>query len=212
MEILNYFIEVVIHLDGHLAEFIAHYGSWIYAILFVIIFCETGLIVTPFLPGDSLLFAAGSLAAIGELNVHSLFILLTIAAIVGDTVNYTAGRFLGEGLFKSNARLLKTGYLERTHRFYERHGGKTILLARFVPLLRTFAPFVAGAGTMQYDRFLTYNVVGGAAWTASFIYGGYYFGNLPFVKQNFTLVVLVIIILSIMPGIFEYFRYRAKLT
>lgn len=202
------FIELILHIDRHLAEFASQHGGWIYALLFIIVFCETGLVITPFLPGDSLLFAAGTIAAIGEMNVHTLFILLAVAAVLGDTVNYAAGHFFGERVFSENARVLKKEYLERTHRFFEKHGGKTIILARFVPIVRTFAPFVAGAGSMNYPRFLSYNIIGGIAWTSLFIYGGYFFGNLPWVKQNFTLVILGIIILSIMPGIIEYWRQR----
>ena len=204
------FIDLFLHIDRHLAEFVVLYGTWIYALLFAIIFSETGFVVTPFLPGDSLLFAAGSLAAIGKMNVHALFILLTLAAVLGNTVNYVVGHFLGEKAFTENARFLKKGYLDRTHRFFEKHGGKAIILTRFVPIVRTFAPFVAGAGTMSIARFQIYNVIGGVAWTASFIYGGYFFGNLPFVKQNFTFVILGIIIISIMPGIIEYWRHQAK--
>jgi membrane-associated protein len=204
------FFELLLHLDRHLAEFVNQYGAWIYALLFAIIFSETGFVVTPFLPGDSLLFAAGALAAVGEMNVHTLFILLTLAAVLGNTVNYVVGHFLGEKVFSDNARFLKQQYLDRTHRFFEKHGGKTIILTRFVPIVRTFAPFVAGAGKMSFSRFQTYNVIGGIAWTASFIYGGYFFGNLPFVKENFTLVILGIIIVSIIPGIIEYWRHRTQ--
>ncbi|MDS4020884.1 MAG: DedA family protein [Candidatus Competibacter sp.] len=203
-DLLSFFL----HLDRHLTELAGQYGGWIYGILFLIVFCETGLVVTPFLPGDSLLFAAGSLAAIGQTNIHTLFLLLTVAAITGDTVNYAAGHYFGEKVFSPDARVLKQAYLDRTHQFFERHGGKTIVIARFVPIVRTFAPFVAGAGSMTYRHFLLYNVTGGVAWTASFLYGGYFFGNLPFVKQNFTLVILAIIILSIMPGVVEYWRLR----
>lgn len=212
METVSYFIDLLLHLDIHLAEFASQYGSWIYALLFAIIFSETGFVVTPFLPGDSLLFAAGALAALGEMDVHTLFVLLTLAAVLGNTVNYTVGHFIGEKVFSENARILKKQYLDRTHRFFEKHGGKTIILTRFVPILRTFAPFVAGAGTMSFSRFQIYNLIGGVAWTASFLYGGYFFGNLPFVKQNFTLVILAIIIASIMPGIIEYWRHRTQLT
>ena len=208
MEFLSDLLSFFLHLDRHLAELASQYGGWLYGILFLIIFCETGLVVTPFLPGDSLLFAAGSLAAIGQMNIHALFLLLTAAAIIGDTVNYAAGHYFGEKVFSPDARVLKQAYLDRTHQFFERHGGKTIVIARFVPIVRTFAPFVAGAGSMNYSRFLFYNVTGGVAWTASFLYGGYFFGNLPFVKQNFTLVILAIIILSIMPGVVEYWRHR----
>ena len=184
------------------------FGRPLYGILFLIVFCETGLVVTPFLPGDSLLFASGALAAVGSLNIHALFLLLTVAAILGDTVNYAAGHYFGEKVFSSDARVLKQEYLDRTHAFFERHGGKTIVIARFVPIIRTFAPFVAGAGRMTYRHFLFYNVTGAIAWTASFLYGGYFFGNLPFVKQNFSLVILAIIILSLMPVVVEYWRHR----
>lgn len=208
MDFLSDLFSLFLHLDRHLTELAGQYGSWIYGILFLIVFCETGLVVTPFLPGDSLLFAAGSLAAIGSMNIHLLFLLMAFAAIAGNTVNYAVGRFLGEKAFTPDARILKLEYLHRTHRFFERHGGKTIIITRFVPLVRTFAPFVAGAGGMSYGRFQAYNVAGGIAWTASFLYGGYFFGNLPFVKQNFSLVILTIIVLSLVPGIVEYWRHR----
>ena len=210
MEILSDLLSFFLHIDQHLRELASQYGGWLYGILFLIIFCETGLVVTPFLPGDSLLFAAGSLTALADsaMNIHALFLLLTAAAILGDTVNYAAGHYFGEKVFRPDARVLKQDYLDRTHQFFERHGGKTIVIARFVPIIRTFAPFVAGAGSMTYRHFLFYNVTGAIAWTASFLYGGYFFGNLPFVKQNFTLVILAIIILSIMPGVIEYWRHR----
>jgi membrane-associated protein len=208
MEFFSDLLSLFLHLDQHLTALAQDYGGWIYLVLFLIVFCETGLVVTPFLPGDSLLFAAGSLAAIGAMNIHALFLLLTAAAILGDTVNYSIGHYLGEKAFSPDARFLKTDYLERTHRFFERHGGKTIVIARFVPIIRTFAPFVAGAGRMDYRHFLFYNVTGAIAWTSSFLYGGYFFGNLPFVKKNFTLVILVIIVLSILPGVIEYWRHR----
>lgn len=202
--------ELFLHLDRHLAEFARDYGQWIYAILFTIIFCETGLVVTPFLPGDSLLFAAGSLAAVGEMNVHLLFALVTAAAILGDNFNYAVGRSLGAKVLKAdNPRFLKKEHLYKTQRFFEKYGVKTIILARFMPIVRTFTPFVAGAGRMYYPRFLLFDVLGGIAWTGSFIYGGYLFGNIPIVKQNFTLVILGIIILSIMPGVIEYWRHRS---
>ena len=206
LNLLSFFL----HLDRHLAELAGQYGGWLYAILFLIVFCETGLVVTPFLPGDSLLFAAGALAALADsaMNIHLLFLLMAFAAIAGNTVNYSVGRYLGEKAFRPDARILKQDYLDRTHRFFERHGGKTIIITRFVPIVRTFAPFVAGAGGMRYGRFQGYNGAGGGAWTASFLYGGYFVGNLPFVKQNFSLVILAIILLSIMPGIVEYWRHR----
>ncbi len=215
MDLLANLLSLFLHLDQHLTDLASQYGNWLYGILFLIVFCETGLVVTPFLPGDSLLFAAGALAAtVGSLNIdvslniHVLFLLLAFAAILGDTVNYAAGHYFGEKVFSPDARVLKQDYLDRTHAFFERHGGKTIVIARFVPIIRTFAPFVAGAGSMSYRHFLIYNVVGGIAWTSSFLYGGYFFGNLPFVKNNFTLVILMIIILSIMPGVVEYWRHR----
>lgn len=210
MDIFYDLVSFILHIDQHLRDLAVQYGGWLYGILFLIIFCETGLVVTPFLPGDSLLFAAGSLTVLADsaMNIHVLFLLLTIAAILGDTVNYAAGHYFGEKVFSPDARILKQDYLDRTHQFFERHGGKTIVIARFVPIIRTFAPFVAGAGSMTYRHFLFYNVTGAMAWTSSFLYGGYFFGNLPFVKQNFTLVILAIIILSIMPGVFEYWRIR----
>ena len=212
MDFLSDLFSFFLHLDRHLAELASQYGGWLHGILFLIVFCETGLVITPFLPGDSLLFAAGALAAASALNIHALFLLLTTAAILGDTVNYAAGHYFGEKAFSPEARVLKQAYLDRTHAFFERHGGKTIVIARFVPIVRTFAPFVAGAGNMTYRHFLFYNVTGAVAWTASFLYGGYFFGNLPFVKQNFTLVILAIIVLSIMPGVVEYWRHQRTAT
>jgi membrane-associated protein len=177
----------------------------------VIIFCETGLVVTPILPGDSLLFAAGAFAAIGALEVPWLFALLTIAAIAGDTVNYWVGHYVGPKIFhREHVRFLNREYLDRTHRFYERHGGKTIIIARFMPIIRTFAPFVAGIGQMAYLRFICYNVVGGAVWIAVFVFGGFFFGNIPLVKRNFTLVILAIIFFSVLPGVIEYIRHRYR--
>ncbi|MFZ1326640.1 MAG: DedA family protein [Candidatus Contendobacter sp.] len=210
MELFSDLFSLFLHLDRHLAELASQYGVWLYGILFLIIFCETGLVVTPFLPGDSLLFAAGSLAALASsaLNIHLLFLLLSGAAILGNTVNYAVGRYLGEKAFSPNARVLKQEHLDRTHRFFARHGGKTIIITRFVPIVRTFAPFVAGAGGMSYSRFQGYNVVGGLLWNGSFLYGGYFFGNLPFVKQNFSVVILAIIVLSLLPGVIEYWRHR----
>ncbi|MDH4101147.1 MAG: DedA family protein [Nitrospirota bacterium] len=209
MELIKGFIDIFLHLDKHLAEITQSYGTWTYLILFLIVFCETGLVVTPFLPGDSLLFAAGAIASLGGMNPVYLFLLLTAAAIIGDTVNYGIGHYIGPKVFqREDSRFLKKEYLERTHRFYEKHGGKTIIIARFVPIIRTFAPFVAGVGSMSYGKFLVYNVTGAVMWVAIFIFAGYYFGNLPVVKKNFTLVILVIIILSIMPGIIEFLRHR----
>jgi len=211
MELITTFIDIFVHLDRHLGAVIQTYGTWTYLILFLIIFCETGLVVTPILPGDSLLFAAGAFAAIGALDAIVLFVLLTIAAIAGDTVNYWAGSYAGPKIFhKEQVRFLNREYLERTHQFYEKHGGKTIIIARFMPIIRTFAPFVAGIGRMTYLHFISYNVVGGIVWIASFVFGGYYFGNIPMVKKNFTLVILAIIVLSVMPGIIEFVRHRYR--
>ena len=208
MELITTFIDIFMHLDKHLGAVIQNYGVWTYLILFLIIFCETGLVVTPILPGDSLLFAAGAFAATGSFHVLWLFVLLTIAAVLGDTVNYWVEKYLGDRIEEKNLRFINREYLDKTHQFYERHGGKTIIIARFMPIIRTFAPFVAGVGKMNYFRFISYNVVGGVVWIASFVFGGYYFGNIPMVKKNFTLVILAIIFLSILPGIVEFIRHR----
>lgn len=204
-------IDFIIHIDVHLGEIIKDFGIWTYLILFLIIFCETGLVVTPILPGDSLVFAAGAFAAAGSLDPLWLFVFLSIAAISGDTANYWIGAFLGPKVFfKEGVRFLNKKYLYKTHRFYERYGGKTIIIARFIPIIRTFAPFVAGIGSMTYWRFILYNIVGGVAWIAICISGGYYFGNLPFVRKNFSLVIIAIIIISIMPGVIEFVRHQYK--
>ena len=203
MEFLTTFVDYFVHIDDHLTELVSDYGQWTYAVLFLIIFCETGLVVTPFLPGDSLLFAAGTLAAGGGLHPLPLIVLLCIAAILGDSVNYSIGSYVGLRVFKDDARILKTAYLRRTERFYEKHGGKTIVLARFAPIVRTYAPFVAGAGRMPYSRFLFYNVVGGVVWIVLFVLGGYLFGRIPVVQDNFGLVIIAIILLSITPMIVE---------
>ncbi|MBP6940647.1 MAG: DedA family protein [Syntrophorhabdaceae bacterium] len=209
MEFLKTVFDFVIHIDVHLSAIIQAYGIWTYLILFLIIFCETGLVVTPLLPGDSLLFAAGTFAAKGDLNVMWLFILLSIAAILGDTANYWIGDYIGPKIFhKENVRFLNKEYLDRTHQFYEKYGGKTIIIARFVPIIRTFAPFVAGIGSMTYLRFISYNIIGGIAWIAACVFAGYFFGNIPIVKQNFTIVIAVIIIISILPGVIEFIRQR----
>lgn len=209
MELIKDFIDIFLHLDRHLADITRDYGTWTYLVLFLIVFCETGLVVTPFLPGDSLLFAAGAIASLGGLNPLYLFLALTIAAIVGDTVNYAVGHYMGPKVFqRESSRFFKKEYLEKTHAFYEKHGGKTVIIARFVPIIRTFAPFVAGVGSMSYSRFLLYNVTGAVLWVGIFVSGGYYFGNLPLVKKNFTLVIIIIIVLSIMPGIIEFLRHR----
>ena len=203
-------LDYILHLDAHLATLVAQFGSWTYAILFLIIFAETGLVVTPFLPGDSLLFATGALAAVTDLNVYVLFVLLTIAAILGDAVNYWVGRNVGMRLFDGRIRYLKPEYLDRTHAFYEKYGGKTIVIARFVPIVRTFAPFVAGMGSMSYGKFATYNIAGGILWIGSLLFAGYLFGNIPIVKDNFGLVIIGIIIASILPAVFEIVKGRRE--
>jgi membrane-associated protein len=211
MELINGFIEILLHLDKHLDVIIRNYGIWTYAIFFFIIFLETGFVVTPFLPGDSLLFAIGSFAALGSLDVRLSIVSLSIAAIAGDTVNYWIGNFIGPKVFsKKKSRFLNKKYLLRTHRFYEKYGGKTIVLARFIPIIRTFAPFVAGIGAMTYSRFIVYNIAGGIAWVVFFVLGGYFFGNIPFVKTNFSLVIFAIIFISVLPGVIEFIRSRIK--
>jgi membrane-associated protein len=213
MDLILQFIDIFIHLDRYISDILRIFGPWTYLIVFLIIFCETGLVVTPILPGDSLLFGLGAFAARGDLDPVLLFSLLSVAAVGGDTVNYTVGKYIGPRVFHvDTSRFFKRKYLDRTHAFYERHGGKTIIIARFIPIIRTFAPFVAGIGTMTYRRFISYNVIGGVAWIATFVLGGYYFGNLSFVKQNFTLVIMAIIILSVMPGVIEYVRQRRQST
>jgi membrane-associated protein len=209
MELARTFMDVIIHLDKYLDLIVRNYGVWTYAILFLIIFCETGLVVTPVLPGDSLLFAAGTLAAGSSLDAGWLFCLLSAAAIAGNTVNYWIGHYVGPKVFhKKDVRFLNKEYLERTHKFYEKHGGKTIIIARFIPIIRTFAPFVAGLGFMAPWRFMVYNVAAGIAWIAVFVFGGYFFGNLPVIKRNFSLVVLAIIIISMLPGVIEFLRHK----
>lgn len=210
MELITTLIDLFLHLDEHLATIISNYGTLTYAILFAIIFMETGLVVTPFLPGDSLLFAAGTFAAIGDLNVYLLSFLLFVAAVLGDTVNYWIGNAFGPRVFERNYRFLKKEYLEKTQAFYEKHGGKTIVLARFVPIVRTFAPFVAGVGTMEYRRFVFFNVFGAFIWVGIFVFGGFLFGNIPFVQANFELVILAIIALSIVPMIIEWWKARSE--
>jgi membrane-associated protein len=213
MDLLNWFVDFIIHIDVHLAEMIAQYGMWIYAILFLIIFCETGLVVTPFLPGDSLLFVAGALAALGtnHINVHLMVLLLIASAILGDASNYLIGKFFGEKLFRNpSSKIFKRAYLEKTHDFYEKHGGKTIIIARFVPIIRTFAPFVAGMGKMTYIHFFSYNIIGGISWVPLFMYAGYFFGELDFVKNNLSFLIFAIIFVSLIPGIVEVLRQRAK--
>ena len=209
MEFVQLVIDFILHIDRHLAELTAAYGPWIYGILFLIIFCETGLVVTPFLPGDSLLFVAGAIATQDAMNIHLMVILLIIAAILGDAVNYSIGRFFGVRLFANpDSKIFRRRHLEITQTFYARHGGKTIILARFVPIVRTFAPFVAGMGHMPYRRFAAYNVVGAIAWVTLFSYAGYFFGNLPMVQSNLHYLIVAIIFVSILPGVIEMLRHR----
>ncbi len=209
MEFVQLVIDFILHIDRHLAELTAAYGPWIYGILFLIIFCETGLVVTPFLPGDSLLFVAGAIATQDAMNIHLMVILLIIAAILGDAVNYSIGRFFGVRLFANpDSKIFRRRHLEITQTFYARHGGKTIILARFVPIVRTFAPFVAGMGHMPYRRFAAYNVVGAIAWVTLFSYAGYFFGNLPMVQSNLHYLIVAIIFVSILPGVIEILRHR----
>lgn len=211
MDIIKHLIDYVLHIDVHLNDLIIQYGTWTYAILFGIIFCETGFVITPFLPGDSLLFAAGAFAAAGSLNSFLLFVLLFTAAVSGDNVNYWIGAFVGPKIFhKQHVRLLNKEYLDRSHRFYERYGVKTIIIARFMPIIRTFAPFVAGIARMTYWKFFGFDIIGGILWVGTFIFAGYYFGNIPAVKRNFTLVIFAIIIISTLPAFIEYVRHRFK--
>ena len=211
MELFTYLIDLILHLDRHLASLIESYGLWTYLILFLIVFAETGLVVTPILPGDSLLFAAGTFAGRGSLNPLLLFAILSAAAILGDTVNYWVGKYFGEHFVRGRSRRwIKQKHLDRTHAFFEKYGGKTIILARFVPIVRTFAPFVAGIGTMTYGKFLAYNVIGGLLWVGLFVAAGYFFGSRPFVQNNFSLVVLAIVIVSLIPAVVEYLRARSQ--
>ena len=211
MDLIYFLIDFILHIDVHMAELVAEYGMWVYAILFLILFCETGLVVTPFLPGDSLLFVAGALAALpgNDLNVHLMVMLMIVAAIVGDAVNYTIGRLFGEKLFSNpNSKIFRRSYLDKTHAFYDKHGGKTIILARFVPIVRTFAPFVAGMGHMSWRHFTAYNVVGAFSWVLLFTYAGYVFGNVPIVQENLKLLIVAIIVVSILPGVVEIIRHK----
>jgi membrane-associated protein len=212
MEFLKSIVDLFLHLDEYLNIVIQDYGIWTYALLFVVIFIETGLVVTPFLPGDSLLFAAGTFAALGSLNIYILWGILFLAAVLGDTANYWIGHKLGLAIFDTQNRwlkkVLKKEYLDRTEAFYAKHGGKTIVLARFVPIVRTFAPFVAGVGTMEYGRFISYNLIGGFLWVTLFLFMGNFFGNIPFVKANFEFVILGIILISVLPMLVEYLKAR----
>jgi membrane-associated protein len=211
MDPITLLIDFILHLDKNLDLLIQSYGMWTYIILFIVVFCETGFVVTPFLPGDSLIFAAGAFAAIGSFNIALLFVVFVVAAFAGDTANYWIGHYVGPKVFtKENVRFLKKEYLIRAHTFYEKHGGKTIVIARFIPIIRTFAPFVAGIGEMSYWRFIFYNIFGGVLWVLSFISAGYFFGSHPFMKENFTIVILTIIIISLIPPFLEFWRYRNK--
>ena len=203
MELLLWFWDLVVNLDDHLAAFVTQYGAWVYLLLFTIVFCETGLVVTPFLPGDSLLFVAGAVAAVGGMDLYAVMATLIAAALCGDNVNYWVGRWAGPNVF---GRLVNRAHLERAHNFYERHGGKTIILARFVPIVRTYAPFVAGVGTMPYGRYIAYCIAGALIWVLSLCTAGYLFGNIPMVKNNLTVVILLIVLLSISPALFAFFR------
>jgi membrane-associated protein len=208
VQIIKLLIDIFLHLDKNLNQVITQFGQVTYLLLFIIIFCETGLVITPFLPGDSLIFAAGTFAASGSLNIWILFFLINLAAILGDTVNYWIGHFIGPKVFEKNYRFLKREHLEKTHKFYEKYGGKTIILARFIPIIRTFAPFVAGVGKMTYWKFISYNIAGGILWVSLFTFGGYFFGNIPIIKKNFHIAILAIVFLSVLPAIFEYLRHK----
>ena len=212
LEALRQVVDLFLHLDVHLSTVIQSYGTWTYGILFLIIFCETGLVVTPILPGDSLLFAAGTFAAKGDFNPSLLIPLLCVGAILGDALNYSIGRYMGPKVLQGDSKIFKKEYLEKTQRFYEKYGGKTIIFARFVPIVRTFAPFMAGVGKMKYSQFALYNVVGGIVWIVSFVLAGLFFGNIPAVKKNFTLVIMAIIVLSIMPAVIETVRVKRKVV
>jgi membrane-associated protein len=213
MELIAQFIDIVLHLDKHLTWLVENYGTWVYAVLFAIIYCETGLIVTPFLPGDSLLFVAGTLAALGSMDIHLLFTVLVSASFLGDNTNYWVGRFLGPKVFRSeHSRIFNRQYLDRTHAFYEKYGPMTIVIARFMPIVRTFAPFVAGIGRMSYPRFMAYSFAGSIFWIGFFAYGGYFFGNLPFVKKNLSFFIIGIVFISILPGLIAWLRERRRAT
>ena len=210
MEYITQFIELFLHLDKSLSTVIQTYGSTTYIILFLVILCETGLVVLPFLPGDSLLFAAGAFAAKGDMNIATLFMTLCVAAILGDSINYEVGRLIGPRIAqREKSRYVNKEHIAKTHQFYEKYGAKTIIIARFIPIIRTIAPFVAGLGAMSYKKFLQYNVIGGIAWVAICLFAGYLFGNIPLVKQNFTMVILAIISVSILPAVIEYIRHRS---
>ena len=211
MELIKYLFDLFLHLDVHVNDLINQYGTLTYVILFFVIFCETGLVLTPFLPGDSLIFAAATFAAKGSLNINFLFLTLVAASILGDTSNYWIGHFIGPKIFhKENVRFLKKEYLYRTHEFYEKYGGKTVIFARFIPIIRTFSPFVAGIGSMTYSKFVVYIILGAAAWVGIFAYGGYFFGNIAFIKHNFSVVIIAIIFISLLPGLIGYLKHKGS--
>lgn len=213
MDIIHFVIDFILHIDVHLEQFLADHGAWIYGLLALIVFCETGLVVTPFLPGDSLLFAAGAVAAIGanHVSVNLMAAIVIAAAFLGDTTNYTIGRFAGQRLFRNpDSKIFKKSYLDKTHDFYDKHGRKTIIIARFVPIVRTFAPFVAGMGRMKYRNFAGFSVVASILWVGIFMYAGFFFGELEFVRKNLSVLMLAIILLSVVPGVVEILRARAK--
>lgn len=207
MNIILWFIDIILHLEKHLSAMIEHFGPWSYIILFTIIFLETGIIIAPYLPGDSLIFAVGAFAAIGTFHPIWMFIILTLAAILGDSLNYAIGHYIGPKVFKKNYKWLNKRHLDKTHEFFEKYGGKTIVLARFIPIIRTFAPFVAGIGSMEYKRFLTYNILGGILWVGLFFYAGFFFGNIPIIKNNFSIVIIIIILTSLIPIVIEVIKY-----
>ena len=213
MDFLLFLVDFIVHIDRHLAELSAAYGPWLFLILFLIIFCETGLVVMPILPGDSLLFVTGAIAVTGAFDIHLMVLTLIVAAILGDSLNYQIGKMVGLKVFDNpDSRIFKRAYLDKTHAFYERHGGKAIIIARFAPIVRTFAPFVAGVGAMQYKRFFAYNIIGAIVWVSSFSYAGYLFGNLPIIKKNLSLLIVAIVVISFMPGIIGYLRQRKNKT
>ena len=210
MEFIKMFVDLVLHVDRHISLLIQNFGNWSYLVLFIIIFAETGLVVTPFLPGDSLLFAVGTFAAIGSFDIVWLFVVLVSASIIGDSVNYAIGKYFGDKAFRDGkSRFFRKEYLDKTHKFYEKYGGKTIILARFVPIIRTFAPFVAGMGRMDYRYFITYNIVGGLLWVSLFLFCGYFFGNMPIIKENFAIAIYVIIVVSVLPIAIEFVKHHA---
>jgi membrane-associated protein len=210
MEFINYLIDVFLHLDVHLYSLVTEYRSWTYLLLFLVIFCETGLVVTPFLPGDSLLFASGAIAALGALNIWLLLIILIAAAFLGDSANYSIGKILGNKVYEKDYKFLKREHLDKTHKFFDKHGGKAIVIARFVPIVRTFAPFVAGVGSMSYTHFITYNLAGGVLWVGLCTVTGYFFGNIPWVKSNFSIVVILIILISLLPIFIEFVKHKMQ--